>query len=62
MGNQSGNLASQLLNAGTFGSRNEAKLWIRDNCVVQFLVVEDLENRRRAERFMLAILNPKFCD
>lgn len=62
MGHQSGNLRSQLVQNGVCADLQQAKAWIRNNCEVQWLVVEDDLLRRWAEHFMLSVLRPKYCD
>ena len=62
MGKQPGNLRAQLIHDGICADFETTKLWIRENCSVQFVVVEDNQLRRWAEYFMLAILRPLYCD
>jgi hypothetical protein len=62
MGNQTGNLCSQLIRDGVAGGFPEARTWIRKNCVVQFIVVKDDRLRMWAEYFMLSVLRPRHCD
>lgn len=62
MGNQTGNLRSQLVQEGVCKTMEETKPWIRSNCVVQYVVIEDDEMRKWAEYMMLAVLQPKYCD
>jgi hypothetical protein len=62
MGNQKGNLRSQLIGDGTCRDFLEARAWIQRNCVVQFVVVTDGRLRMWAEYFMLSILRPRHCD
>lgn len=62
MGNQSGNLRAQLVRSGRCCDMAEAKSWIRENCLVRFLIVDDDDEIRWAEHFMLAVLRPIFSD
>jgi len=62
MGNQKGNLRSQLIADGTCMDFLQAKAWIQQNCLLQFVVVGDDRLRAWAEYFMLSILRPKHCD
>jgi hypothetical protein len=62
MGNQSGNLRAQLVRDGVCSDSEQAKAWIRQNCLVQFVVVKDDELRRWAEHFVLSIFRPKYSD
>ena len=62
MGNQKGNLRSQLIADGTCVDFAQAKIWIRQNCLVQVVVVGEDRLRAWAEYFMLSILRPKHCD
>jgi hypothetical protein len=55
-GNQKGNLRAQLVQQGVCQGMAAAKPWIRANCVVQYLVVEDDDLWRWAEYMMLAVL------
>jgi hypothetical protein len=62
MGDQQGNLRSQLLQQSLCKTMEETKHWIRANCTVQYVVIEEKEMRRWAEYHMLAVLQPKCCD
>ena len=62
MGDQTGNLRSQLVQQGVCKSMEETKPWIRSNCIVRYAVIEDDETRKWAEYMMLAVLRPKYCD
>lgn len=62
MGNQSGNLRSQLVQNGACKDLDAAKYYIREKLAVQVLIVEDPEERVWLEHFMLAVLRPRFCD
>jgi hypothetical protein len=62
MGNQPGNLRSQLVQQGVCKGMEDTKPWIRANCVVQYAVIEDDDMRTWAEYMMLAVLRPKYCD
>jgi len=61
MGSQNGNLRMQLTHDGVC-QFEQTKQWIRENCLVRFLVIEDRQTRIWAEHLMLAILKPKYCD
>jgi hypothetical protein len=62
MGNQKGNLRSELIASSTCVDFEEAKAWIQQNALVQFVVVRDDRLRAWADYFMLSILRPKHCD
>ena len=66
MGNQGGNLRTQLVSAGVCSDLEEAKNWIREHCAVQFLEEDALDTMgiqiNWAEHFMLAVLRPTFSD
>lgn len=64
MGNQKGNLRAQLVRGRVRGCLDlpSAKAYIRDHLVVQVLVVKDKAERDRLEHFMLAVLEPRYCD
>jgi hypothetical protein len=62
MGDQSGNLRKQLVRAQICPDLTEAKAWIRANCSVRFLVMEDENTLRWGEHFVLSVLRPRFCD
>jgi len=62
MGNQDGNLRAQLVANGDCSDLESAKSWIRKNCEVRYLEVDDSSTRASFEHFMLAVLQPKFCD
>lgn len=66
MGSQAGNLRAQLVKDGTVADLKEAKQWIRQNCLVQFLRKNRLDDKsikmKWAEHFMLAVLRPRFSN
>jgi hypothetical protein len=62
MGQQPGNLRSQLVQSGTCSDIKMAKLWMKHKAAVRFLIIEDDEIRKWAEYFMLSILQPEHCD
>ena len=66
MGNQKGNLRSQLVGAGICPDIDQAKDWIRQHCLVQWLEKTHLDGLgvdiRWAEHFLLAVLRPTFSD
>jgi hypothetical protein len=62
MGNQNGNLRAQLVGSGQCRDMEHAKNWIRENCLVSFLELDDSSERANVEHFMLAVLKPRFCD
>lgn len=62
MGNQPGNLRSQLVQEGVCKGLEDTKPWIRANCVVKYAVIEEDEARKWAEYMMLALLRPRYCD
>jgi hypothetical protein len=62
MGNQPGNLRSQLVQEGVCKGLEDTKPWIRANCVVKYAVIEEDEARKWAEYMMLAVLRPRYCD
>jgi len=62
MGDQDGNLRAQLVNDGKCVDKDAAKEYLRERCRVQYLVIENEEERKCAEHFMLAILKPKYSD
>ncbi len=61
-GDQAGNIRAQLVRAGRCPSSYAAKEFLRESCAVQFLVIEDEEERKWAEHFMLAVLRPDESD
>lgn len=62
MGDQKGNLRAQLVADRVCADIESAKLFIRENLVVQVLVVENDQERTWLEHFMLGVLQPRFCD
>lgn len=62
MGNQNGNLRAQLVAEGVCADLEAAKRHIRERFAVQVLVVDDGEERAVIEHFMLAVLQPRYCD
>jgi hypothetical protein len=64
MGSQKGNLRAQLVRGRVPGVFDlpMAKAYIRAHLAVQVLVVQDKAERVRLEHFMLAVLEPQYCD
>ncbi|MBU0596210.1 hypothetical protein KJ567_05970 [Candidatus Bipolaricaulota bacterium] len=62
MGNQSGNLRRQLVDRGRVPDLDAAKDWIRANCALRYLVLQDADALIWGEHFMLAMLRPEFGD
>lgn len=62
MGNQTGNIRSQLVKEGTCKDLIDAKTYLKEKCVVKWKVILDINDRKWAEHFMLSILQPKFSD
>jgi hypothetical protein len=62
MGNRHGNIRAQLVRGGVCPDVIATKSWIQTNAAVRFLVIEDDEQRKWAEHFMLSVLRPEYCD
>jgi hypothetical protein len=62
MGNQPGNLCSQLIRYGVCSDRAAAKNHVRTKFVAQVLIIEDNRERAWLEHFMLALLMPLYSD
>jgi len=62
MGNQAGNLRQQLVRARLCDDLEQAKQWIRQNCSVQVLVVQNDETRKWTEHLLRSALRPMFSD
>jgi hypothetical protein len=62
MGSQAGNLPAQLVKGGVVKDLQEAKSWIRANCVASWLEIPDPVERSFMEHFMLSVVQPRFCD
>ncbi len=62
MGNQAGNLRTQLVSDRTAADLASAKKMIRERYAVQVLVIRDRQERVWFEHFMLAALRPLYCD
>lgn len=62
MGNQDGNIKAQLVKSGKFNNQEEAKNYLREKCKVQFIVIEDENERKWAEHFIISILQPQLSD
>lgn len=66
MGDQKGNLPAQLCKDRVCGNLKDAKEWIRQNCLAQFLQKAELDalaiEMKWAEHFLLATLRPRFTD
>ena len=57
-GNGESDLIVKVINNGRARGADEAKVWIRSNCVVQWLVVEEEGFVCWAEHYMLGIVRP----
>lgn len=63
MGNQNGNIRSQLVKDGTCKDLDDAKTYLKVNCSVQWKeILNNDDDRKWAEHFMLSILQPEFSD
>jgi hypothetical protein len=62
MDNQPGNVKAQLVASGRCADLNAAKEFLRSRCRNQVLVIEDNNQRKWAEHFMLSILQPDYCN
>ena len=62
MGNQQGNIRAQLIKSGLCDDLSDAKTYLKENCMVQWLVIENPNDRKWAEHFMLSVLRPRFSD
>ena len=62
IGNQKGNIKAQLVKSGLFKDQDEAKKYLEEKCKVQFIIIEDENERKWAEYFILSILQPQFTD
>ncbi len=62
MGNQAGNLRAQLVKDGICSNIEEAKNLIRNDFVVQILLLPDDKERALIEHFILAVLRPRYSD
>ena len=58
-GNAGSDLVQQVMNKHGLG-RGDARAWVAQNCLVQWLVEEDTELLCWAEHYMLSILRPKW--
>jgi excinuclease UvrABC nuclease subunit len=52
----------KLIDSGQCADENAVKEYLKDLCLVQFIVVKDKAERAQFEHFMIAILKPKFND
>jgi hypothetical protein len=62
MGNQSGNIRSQLVKAKMCVDLDMAKDFLKNSCSVQWIEIQNNEERTWAEHFMLSIFQPRFSD
>ena len=60
MGTQNGNLRAQLVKDGICSGSQEAKDWIRDNCSVQTVIIDDPQVRGWCEHLMLSVFRPTY--
>jgi hypothetical protein len=61
IGGSPGDLLEKVRARGHGGSAEEAREYIRHNCQVQWLVVENEDQRDWAEHYVLAMLKPIWC-
>lgn len=61
-GNQKGNIKAQLVKNGRFKDQDEAKTYLEEKCRVQVIIIEDENEIKWAEHFILSILQPQFLD
>jgi hypothetical protein len=61
-GDQLGNLRGQMVGNGRCKDLKAAKQYLKDHCLVQVLAIEDDEDRKWAEYFMLSVLRPIYSD
>ena len=62
MGDQQGNFRQQMVDSGRCTNLEAAKQFLKDNCRVQLVVIDDAEERKWIEHFILSILRPIHCD
>ena len=62
MGDQQGNFRQQMVDSGRCANLEAAKQFLKDNCRVQLVVIDDAEERKWIEHFILSILRPIHCD
>ncbi len=62
LGNQKGNIKAQLIKSGRCQDEDRAREYLEANCRVQFIVIEDENERKWAEYLILSILQPEFTD
>ena len=63
MGNRgASSLKKKLIKRNVCSNENSVKKYLKKNCLVQFLVIEDKNERSLFEHFAIAILRPKFND
>lgn len=62
MGYQKGNLRAQLVSNRVCPDMDAAKQFIQNTLVVQFRAIEPDQERIWSEHFMLAVLQPRYCD
>ena len=62
MGDQEGNFRQQMVDCGRCANLGSAKQFLKDHCRVQLVVINDAEERKWIEHFILSILRPIHCD
>ena len=63
MGNrQASTLKKKLIANGLFPDENAVKQYLRQKCLVQFVVIQDDAERTSFEHFAVAVLRPKYND
>ena len=55
-----GDLVQKVIDRGKAINKAEAQSWIRSNCLVQWIVVEDDDLRCWTEHYMLSLLRPEW--
>lgn len=55
-------LKRKIIRAGMFSNEDDVKNYLRERCVVQFVIIENESDRNSFEHFAIAVLRPKFND
>ena len=59
---QASTLRNKLARSFKYENESDINQYLQDNCLVQFLVISEDDNRTSLEHFAVAILHPKYND
>jgi len=55
-------LKRKMIRTGMFPNEDEVENYLREKCMIQFLIIDDKFDRNSFEHFVIAVLRPNFND